>query len=369
MRIPSTAVAICGLALVFPGPAVAEAQKITVALLAASNRQAPLAGKITAAIDDNLARSRDLLHWRELVSARAPSAAQEATLKQKVDEAVGMLKSNDTARAPIAEIQQAMRGAAPTASTQDIQGAQALLGAIAWVLGDVPTAEARLVEALSYDPSLRPLEVTEPPGFAQLWERARFEVNEHARGELSITSDPPGARVVIDGAFRGTAPLAVQGLSAGPHLVQADLFGYGLAGEIVKVKGPETPLNLRLPASEIIAETDVRNALIAAAQNENGRLLAELGRKLDVNYIVAGWLNPKGSSLVLSMAAVRVDNGKVLASQDLTIEQDEFAQAGVRAAALANLLLEGKTGGVKGNVEKKSKPRDPLEGKDGTEDW
>jgi hypothetical protein len=213
------------------------------------------------------------------------------------------------------------------------------------------------------------LEVAEPPGFAELWERARFAINDHARGEISITSEPAGARVVVDGAFKGTTPTVVQGQSAGPHLVQLDLFGYTLAGEIVKVNGPEAPVHIRLTPSELITELDLRNAIIAATQNENGRLLGELGRKIDVDYLVVGWLNPKGAVLVLSMAAVKISNGHVLAYQDLTIEGDDYGQAGPRAASLANSLLEGKTGGIKNGAEKKAKVKDPLDARDGTEDW
>jgi hypothetical protein len=38
-------------------------------------------------------------------------------------------------------------------------------------------------------------------------------------GSLEIKSDPPGARVIIDGQPRGTTPATVRGLSAGEHSV------------------------------------------------------------------------------------------------------------------------------------------------------
>jgi hypothetical protein len=40
-----------------------------------------------------------------------------------------------------------------------------------------------------------------------------------ASGALSVTTDPPGAHVTIDGAAAGTSPLTVDGLSAEPHTV------------------------------------------------------------------------------------------------------------------------------------------------------
>jgi hypothetical protein len=38
-------------------------------------------------------------------------------------------------------------------------------------------------------------------------------------GSLQVESDPPGARVLVDGKFRGNTPATVEGLSAGTHAV------------------------------------------------------------------------------------------------------------------------------------------------------
>ncbi|MDI9633542.1 MAG: PEGA domain-containing protein [Methanolinea sp.] len=59
-------------------------------------------------------------------------------------------------------------------------------------------------------------------------EAVKFPVTlaEKETGTLSVISDPPGARVLVDGAERGVTPLSVTGLAAGPHSVRIAGAGY-----------------------------------------------------------------------------------------------------------------------------------------------
>ncbi len=47
-----------------------------------------------------------------------------------------------------------------------------------------------------------------------------------SRGLFVVETDPPGARVVIDGEDKGVSPLTLQGLAAAPHVVDIQLDGY-----------------------------------------------------------------------------------------------------------------------------------------------
>jgi len=46
---------------------------------------------------------------------------------------------------------------------------------------------------------------------------------EPAAGTLAVTSEPPGAEVVLDGASVGRAPLEGLAVPVGEHLVELDL--------------------------------------------------------------------------------------------------------------------------------------------------
>lgn len=347
----------------------ARAQKIASAVMAVNAKQQQAAGQLDAAIGESLARSRDLYRWRDLVAAKAASVPAEALLRQKTLETLAAVKSGDHDHAPLAELEAAMKSAAPTAAVADEQAAEVALAAVAWAQGDAVLAEQRITDALSFEPMLRPVAVADPVGWGDAWKRAQFSVQDRARGELSVASDPAGARVLIDGAYKGTTPLVAQGLLQGPHLVQIDLFGCVLQGEIIRVSGAEVEFNARLSQGDLFTATDQKQAVLAATLNDNGKPAAAIGQELGVEYLVLGWLAPKGHSDTLSLAAVRVRDGKVLASQALPLEGDEYGQAGLRAASVVGSLLEGRTTHAKGEVEKKNKPRDPLNGRDGTEDW
>lgn len=61
-----------------------------------------------------------------------------------------------------------------------------------------------------------------------------------AVGSLSVSSDPDGAAVYVDGQFVGQTPLAVQRLSAGDHRVRVVKDGYLENGRIVNVAAGKT---------------------------------------------------------------------------------------------------------------------------------
>jgi TonB family protein len=69
-------------------------------------------------------------------------------------------------------------------------------------------------------------------------------------GAVSIVTEPAGARVLVDGAASGNAPLTVANLSPGKHAVQTERDGYDTAMREVEIKAGETlPLTIRMTAS------------------------------------------------------------------------------------------------------------------------
>ena len=45
-------------------------------------------------------------------------------------------------------------------------------------------------------------------------------------GTLAVTTNPPGAQVIIDGVLRGASPATIPGLAAGPHMLRLEREGY-----------------------------------------------------------------------------------------------------------------------------------------------
>ena len=66
-------------------------------------------------------------------------------------------------------------------------------------------------------------------------------------GQLDVTSRPSGARVYVDGRYRGRAPLSVRYLESGFHTVEVSLPGYDRwAGDIEVREGGRAVVNVRL---------------------------------------------------------------------------------------------------------------------------
>jgi hypothetical protein len=55
---------------------------------------------------------------------------------------------------------------------------------------------------------------------------AAFRLEPVDKGRLDVRSEPVGAEVYLDGQFRGLAPLALDDVRAGPHVVRAEKTGH-----------------------------------------------------------------------------------------------------------------------------------------------
>jgi hypothetical protein len=59
-------------------------------------------------------------------------------------------------------------------------------------------------------------------------------------GSLSVSSDPTGAMILVDGKFRGTTPMTVDGLSVGTHAVVVEMPNGGSIRRTVKIAADQT---------------------------------------------------------------------------------------------------------------------------------
>ncbi len=60
------------------------------------------------------------------------------------------------------------------------------------------------------------------------------------RGSIQANSTPPGARVAIDGSYKGTTPFSISDVPAGPHTVRFSLDGYVEREQPVDVRAGQT---------------------------------------------------------------------------------------------------------------------------------
>jgi hypothetical protein len=93
-----------------------------------------------------------------------------------------------------------------------------------------------------------------------------------APGTLEIRSDPPGARIVVDGEPRGQSPLALQ-LAAGEHAIEATLAGRDPVFRRVRVHADSTVplvLTLGVPSIDVVVTTDPVGARVTVDRKSLG---------------------------------------------------------------------------------------------------
>jgi hypothetical protein len=95
-------------------------------------------------------------------------------------------------------------------------------------------------------------------------------------GQLAIQSDPPGARVVVDGVDRGVAPITVQDLAPGQHEVvltsDAGSVKHAVVVQAGAVASLVTPMTTAIPAGPVSGWLIVR-APFSVEIHEGGRLV------------------------------------------------------------------------------------------------
>lgn len=198
-----------------------------------------------------------------------------------------------------------------TDSTRDLK---LLLDAWLWkasahaTAGENGPAKKEMEALLAIDPKTEFSSSFFSPDLIKFGEAQRKQV-ENAKGELTVRTEPPGARVWVDGQFRGTSPVLVAGLAAGDHVVAATQGGYALA----QVELPPGEHLVKLEPAELAPALKKAAAVVAADPEGPGRDAGakELGRALGVDQVllVVAKKSPAGEQLDVIALRLEVRDG------------------------------------------------------------
>jgi hypothetical protein len=182
-----------------------------------------------------------------------------------------------------------------------------------------------------------------PPDLIKFAEQQK-KLAANAKGELLVRTEPPGARVWVDGVFRGQSPVTVAGLGAGKHFVTAALGGYALSQVEV---GPGEEL-LRLEPSELAPAWKKASTEAAADPEGPGRDAAAkaLGKaaQLDQVLVIVAKKSLAGEQLDLIGLRLATTDGHNLAYRAGTVKVSDAEQleAFFDALALSDARRDGK---------------------------
>ena len=147
-----------------------------------------------------------------------------------------------------------------------------------------------------------------PPELLKFAETQR-KLAATARGELLVRTEPPGARVWVDGAFRGVSPVTIAGVSSTKHFVTASLGGYAL-GQSLASPGEEV---ISLASAELgpgwkKAVTDIKKDPEGATRDTAAQALGKAAQ-LDQVLLVVARKSLAGEKLELTGLRLEVRDG------------------------------------------------------------
>jgi tetratricopeptide (TPR) repeat protein len=136
------------------------------------------------------------------------------------------------------------------------------LGAAQWLAGDSKAATATLVRSVQLDQKYEQDFTEYPAGVQKLYDEQRKLVLARPKVDFEVASDPPNARVTVNGKYVGLTPNAYVKSIAGEQFITVQKTGYAREKLIAKVDAAGAPVTVTLqPARRKAVLDDVRDRL------------------------------------------------------------------------------------------------------------
>lgn len=200
-------------------------------------------------------------------------------------------------------------------------------------------AEEEFLRALAFDPELKLPPSASPAAQATLM-RATSRV-QPAPAKLTVTVDPAGATVVVDGRISKAAPAEFEGLPRGEHVVQVFAPDYQPNARIVTVYDTFVPVEVRLsalpgvtprplkqpPTGTMQAPAEAETGLEPFAQSgEFGASFQKVAKLLAKNNaldaVVMSYLRRKGKGFELGMVVWSASYNRVAQVSSAELPED-----------------------------------------------
>lgn len=268
-------------------------------------------------------------------------------------------------RATLKELHQAVGG---MESCTVLCETTALYAAVLHQRGDTEEAKLLLIDLMALNPTFELSPKRYHRDFISL--RAQVATGRSAvlRGSATVKSRPSGARVYLDGEFKGYTPLTVGPMQVGKHMLRLDRPGFRQHGQLLEVTPEDVEVTPELTPTSNYKKYDAQLDKVAQEiiKTAPSPAAAAMGKSLSLDRGLVGTvkdLGPNGTELVVGFFDLR--NGKKLASRRLVLQGDEYGQDKAEMSRLVNYLVNNGLGGA----EKKTKAADPLDNRHGMEEW
>ncbi|NMB76585.1 MAG: PEGA domain-containing protein [Myxococcales bacterium] len=196
-------------------------------------------------------------------------------------------------------------------ASRDHRKALAYLGAVWLLSGQGDKAQDAFRRLLVIDPEYRLDARIFPPAMLEAFAHMVREVEDAPRGAIDVSAQPDPALVFVDGHFRGLAPVRIERLPAGDHLISVRAPGHIPFGRQVSVGAAEdTPVACRLkPYADLAAfQREFPSDRIGAGE-PLPRALVERARRARLHRLVLGRTSRAGAEIGFLMVGYDVSTG------------------------------------------------------------
>ncbi|MGA9523496.1 MAG: PEGA domain-containing protein [Myxococcaceae bacterium] len=185
------------------------------------------------------------------------------------------------------------------------------------------------------------------------------------RSAARVVTRPAGARVYLDGEFKGYSPLVLQTIPVGRHHLRVERPGFTRHGQLIDVTEEDLEVVADLVPTRAWKAWDAQmDAVAAEASKGGGASLQNLARTLRLDQAIIGTVKDLGDQggTVLTIGLFDLRSGRRISHRRIVYQGDEFGQLEAEVGRLVNALL---------NAEKQPEKRtaDPLDTRTGMEDW
>jgi hypothetical protein len=269
--------------LIFALPGFAQSQGVSITTLSIA-RDGPSSGQ--ASVVGHVARQGFERNPRYAVvdSEMVLNGGRANPAAARVQSATAKLKNGITAYdaydypAAVESLSEAIvlfeQAAAGLSDVEPLVEALTFQGAAYALLDRRKDAGETFMKALSLNPNLALASSRFPEPAPTLFAKAQDKLKKRPTGSISVYSTPAGAAVWVDGLFRGSAPIALDGLPMGRHYVRVARDGYVTFGASVEVRpGEESTVQASLqPTAQSAKFEDLTSRIATGSEPALGQM-------------------------------------------------------------------------------------------------
>jgi hypothetical protein len=234
--------------------------------------------------------------------------------------------------------------------------------------GDIEEAKLAVLNLLALSPQFEIDRKKYPSDFSAFRAQVASSRTAQLRGNVAVKTKPAGARVYLNGEFKGFTPLTLQTLPIGKAMVKVEKPGFRQAGAMLEVTPEDVEFAPDLIASSGYKAFDAMMDRLAGEtiKDKGGATMQSVAKTLGLDRgIVTVVKELESGGTELTIGYYELKTGKRLAIKRTTMQGDEFGEArGEVMRAVTWVINNGDA-----PKEKMTKSSDPLNNRAGTEEW